>query len=128
MGYHLAQKLNKNLKKGTCQSVRVIRVSTTKCLNCTLALMSLNYRNQIVIYHTLGEICTSNQTQILKALNHCSVSSVLVTVTATSFNYGNRTHIYSLRTLGLKLLCYFFLRWLIRVSSTFQDSDFDVLL
>ena len=69
--------------------------------------MSLNYGNHIVIYHTLGEICTSNQAQILTALNHCSVSSVIVT--ATSFNYGNRTHIYSLRTLGLKLLCYFFL-------------------
>ena len=43
--------------------------------NCTLALISLNYGNLIVIYHTLNEICTSNQAKILTALNHCSVSS-----------------------------------------------------
>ena len=52
------------------------------------------------------------QVEILKALNHCLVSSVIVIVivTATSFNYGNCTHIYSVSTLKLKLLyCCFFL-------------------
>ena len=49
-----------------------------------------NYGNLIVIYHTLGEICTSNEAEILTALKHCLVSSVIVTVTATSLNYGNR--------------------------------------
>ena len=52
----------------------------TKCLNCTLALISLNYVNLIVINPTLGEIYTSNQTEILTVLNHCLVSSVIVTV------------------------------------------------
>ena len=32
--------------------------------------------------YTLGEICTSNQAQILTALNHCLDSSEIVTVTA----------------------------------------------
>ena len=36
----------------------------TKCLNCTLAL---NYEN-LIIYHTLVEICTSNQAEMLTAL------------------------------------------------------------
>ena len=38
--------------------------------------------NLIVIYHTLGEICTSNLylAAVLTALNHCLVSFVIVTV------------------------------------------------
>ena len=56
----------------------------------------------IVIYLTLGEICTSNHAKILTALKHCLVSSVIVTVAVTSLNYGNRAHIYSLSTHGLK--------------------------
>ena len=44
----------------------------TKCLNnCSLAIISLNYGNLILIYHTLGEICTSNQAEILSPLNYC---------------------------------------------------------
>ena len=35
--------------------------------------------------HTLGGICTSNQAEILTALNHCLVSSVIVT--EKSLNY-----------------------------------------
>ena len=89
--------------KGTCQNVRIIRVfifsglsdiksnpcdnvifKATKCLNCTLALISLNYENLIVVYHTLEEICTKNQAEILTALNHCLVSSAIVTLTTTS--------------------------------------------
>ena len=80
----------------------------TKCLNCTLALNNLNYGNLIVTYHTLGEICTSNHAKILTALKHCLVSSAIVTVTVTSLNYGNRTHMYSLSALGLKLLYWVF--------------------
>ena len=44
----------------------------TKCLNnCSLAIKRINYRNVILTYHTLGEICTSNQAEILAALNCC---------------------------------------------------------
>ena len=44
----------------------------TKCLNnCSLAIKRINYRNVVLIYHTLGEICTSNQAEILAALNYC---------------------------------------------------------
>ena len=44
----------------------------TKCLNnCSLAIKRINYRNLILIYHSLGEICTSNQAEILAALNYC---------------------------------------------------------
>ena len=77
------------------QKKSVIYTSTpTKCFNRTLALITFNYVNLIVIYHTLGEICASNQAEILTAPNndHCLVSSVIVTVNATSFNYGNCTH------------------------------------
>ena len=68
--------------KGPCQSVHIIQVfilsglsdvksnpcdnvifKATKCLNCTLA-------------------------EILTALNHCLVSSAIVTLTATSLTYG----------------------------------------
>ena len=44
----------------------------TACLNCTLAFISLNYGNLIVINLTLGQIYTSNQTGILTALNNCN--------------------------------------------------------
>ena len=43
------------------------------------------------------------QGEILTALDLCLVSSAIITVTATSLNYGDCTHIYSLSTLGLKL-------------------------
>ena len=43
-------------------------------------LNKFNYGNLIVIYHTLKEICTSNLAVILTVLNHCLVSSVIVTV------------------------------------------------
>ena len=42
--------------------------TATQCLNCTLALMCLNYENLIVIYHTLVEICKSNQAEMLTTL------------------------------------------------------------
>ena len=51
-------------------------------------MISLKYGNLILIYHTLGEIWTSNQADILTALNHCLVPSVIGTVTAVSLNYG----------------------------------------
>ena len=72
----------------------IYTLTPTKCFNRTLALITFNYVNLIVIYHTLGEICASNQAEILTAPNndHCLVSSVIVTVNATSFNYGNCTH------------------------------------
>ena len=66
----------------------IYTLTPTKCFNRTLALITFNYVNLIVIYHTLGEICASNQAEILIALNndHCLVSSVIVTVNATSLN------------------------------------------
>ena len=44
------------------------------------------------------------QAEILTALDLCLVSSAIITVTAASLNYGDCTHIYSLSTLGLKLV------------------------
>ena len=97
--------------------------TTTKCLNCTLTLISLNYRNLIVIYNSLGEICATNQAEILTALNHCLVSSAIVTVTLTSYNYGNCMRIYSLRTLGVKLIfCCCFLNTVHKTVLTMYQS------
>ena len=72
----------------------------------------------MVIYHTLEEICTGNQAEILKALHHCSVSSVIVTVTATILNHGNRAHIYLLSILGLKLFTVVFLNTVRKAGMT----------
>ena len=47
------------------------------------------------------------QVEILTALSHL-VSSVIATVTVTSFNFGNHKYIYPLSTLRLKLLAYCF--------------------
>ena len=104
--------------KGTCQSVCISRMTilsglsdmesrtrfldkqtkadismATKCLNCTLALASLNYGNLMVICHTLGGICKSNQAKIF---------------TATSLNYRNCRHPYSISTLFTLLLSLIF--------------------
>ena len=51
---------------------------------------------------------SSNQAEILTALSHCLGSYVIVsvTVTATTLNQGNRTHIYSPSTTLLLLFEY----------------------
>ena len=112
--YYQRVRINRALRykvKDTCfidKKTNADIFMATKCLNCTLALNNLNHGNLIVTYHTLGEICTSNHAKILTALKHCLVSSAIVTVTVTSLNYGNRTHMYSLSALGLKLLYWVF--------------------
>ena len=77
--------------------------TTTKCLNCTLTLISLNYRNLIVIYNSLGEICATNQAEILTALNHCLVSSAIVTVNSDKFKLRKLYAHLLTRNSGIKI-------------------------
>ena len=48
-----------------CHSVRIIQVYATKCLNCTLALASLNHGNIIVMYHTSNQAEMYSRTKLL---------------------------------------------------------------
>ena len=41
--------------------------TATKCLNCTLALISLNAGNLIVIFHNLVEICDKQSSRNLNS-------------------------------------------------------------
>ena len=76
----------------------------------------------MVIYHTLEENLYRRSSGNFKALNHCLVSSVIVTATATILNYGNRAHIYLLSILGLKLFTVVFLNTVRKAGMTMYQS------
>ena len=82
-GRHLLQILLKALSRGVC---------------IEWALWCKVKDRSFIDKKTRADISSTLVLISLKALNHCFVSSEVVTVTLTSFNYENRMHIYSVGT------------------------------